>query len=395
LSRKASDQWITFQHFNFLVCHTTEQKLNQQVKPKPDPLASSSLEKTFQSVLLTPNSPDEPPVYLSRKPREKELLEPESASIIEGSVNVGKETKEEKQRKEKKLHAEDSPGVLAHSIYKVRLPAGVESPILALAPEPFDWPCFLLTSVGTGLASCAANSHQPFDELIDSDMTRTKNRPLGGGQVSAASPLLAVSFAACWAVPGVGPFCPGPLPGALGDFNILLYTCCYTPLKRVSIANWVGAVVRAIPLVLGWTADPGLDAGPCLPGGILYSWQFPHFNALSWDLREDYSRGWAATARGGSPTRRWRCAAAGRVAMSAAVQTLDLTTWTFAVVALRINLYISYLGCGFYADADRSSSGHLLCSPRHLPRLLTLTRKRGAGLTARPPAEGRRADRQA
>ena len=28
----------------------------------------------------------------------------------------------------------------------------------ALAPAPFDWPCFLLTFVGTGLASCAANS---------------------------------------------------------------------------------------------------------------------------------------------------------------------------------------------------------------------------------------------
>lgn len=28
----------------------------------------------------------------------------------------------------------------------------------ALAPEPFDWTCFLLTFVGTGLASCAANS---------------------------------------------------------------------------------------------------------------------------------------------------------------------------------------------------------------------------------------------
>ena len=28
----------------------------------------------------------------------------------------------------------------------------------ALAPGPFDWSCFLLTSLGTGLASCAANS---------------------------------------------------------------------------------------------------------------------------------------------------------------------------------------------------------------------------------------------
>ena len=23
---------------------------------------------------------------------------------------------------------------------------------------------------------------------------------------------------------------------------------------------------------------------------ILYAWQFPHFNALSWNLRADYSR---------------------------------------------------------------------------------------------------------
>ena len=54
-----------------------------------------------------------------------------------------------------------------------------------------------------------------------------------------------------------------PLTGALGLFNIFLYTCCYTPLKRVSIANtWVGAVVGAIPPVMGWTAATGsLDAG--------------------------------------------------------------------------------------------------------------------------------------
>ena len=24
--------------------------------------------------------------------------------------------------------------------------------------------------------------------------------------------------------------------------------------------------------------------------GILFAWQFPHFNALSWNLRKDYSK---------------------------------------------------------------------------------------------------------
>lgn len=81
----------------------------------------------------------------------------------------------------------------------------------------------------------------------------------------SSSPLLAVSFATCCAVPGVALLTWGvnPLTGALGLFNIFLYTCCYTPLKRVSIANtWVGAVVGAIPPVMGWTAATGsLDAG--------------------------------------------------------------------------------------------------------------------------------------
>ena len=43
---------------------------------------------------------------------------------------------------------------------------------------------------------------------------------------------------------------------------------------------------------MGWAAcTGGLDAGGLILAGILYSWQFPHFNALSWNLRADYSRG--------------------------------------------------------------------------------------------------------
>lgn len=42
---------------------------------------------------------------------------------------------------------------------------------------------------------------------------------------------------------------------------------------------------------MGWVGCTGaLDAGALVLGVILYSWQFPHFNALSWNLRPDYSR---------------------------------------------------------------------------------------------------------
>lgn len=80
------------------------------------------------------------------------------------------------------------------------------------------------------------------------------------------SPLHAVSFALACGVPGVAllTLAVNPLTGFLGALNIFLYTSCYTPLKRLSITNtWVGAVVGAIPPVMGWTAATG-----CLEPGM-------------------------------------------------------------------------------------------------------------------------------
>ena len=53
----------------------------------------------------------------------------------------------------------------------------------------------------------------------------------------------------------------------------------------------MGSVVGAIPPVIGWVSATGtLDYGALVLGGILFTWQFPHFNSLSWNLRPDYSR---------------------------------------------------------------------------------------------------------
>ena len=53
------------------------------------------------------------------------------------------------------------------------------------------------------------------------------------------------------------------LTAALGAGNIVLYAGVYTPLKVLSISNtWVGAIVGAIPPLMGWTAATGqLDLG--------------------------------------------------------------------------------------------------------------------------------------
>ena len=79
----------------------------------------------------------------------------------------------------------------------------------------------------------------------------------------------------------------------MGLANLLLYTAVYTPMKRLTVYNtWAGSVVGAIPPLIGWASASGgtLDLGALVLAGVLFAWQFPHFNALSWNLRPDYSR---------------------------------------------------------------------------------------------------------
>lgn len=79
----------------------------------------------------------------------------------------------------------------------------------------------------------------------------------------------------------------------LGAANIFLYAGVYTPLKQVSVANtWVGALVGAIPPLMGWAAASGsLEAGSAVLAAALFSWQMPHFLSLAWLCKEDYIRG--------------------------------------------------------------------------------------------------------
>lgn len=192
LFRNVNSQWVTVQHLSFLKrMYVTQlhRGLSQQVKPKPEPAVSPFLEHSSSGQARAEvdelPSLSVPRLPLSQKPNE-ELIELEAASMVDGSLDIPKETKEEKQWKEMKLHADDLPGILAR-LSKIKLTALVVSTTsagFALAPGPFDWPCFLLASLGTGLASCAANSINQFFEVpFDSNMNRTKNRPLVRGQI--------------------------------------------------------------------------------------------------------------------------------------------------------------------------------------------------------------------
>ncbi|XP_076615961.1 protoheme IX farnesyltransferase, mitochondrial isoform X2 [Chaetodon auriga] len=407
LHRRDPSNWLTYQHLNFLkrqYVSKSSSELHQRAIPKQAPVLTivderdDSVERQLQRIpTIDPvaqsedvTSKAQPKISTLKHATEDAAARNDSVSttvsVSDETPHIHEESEEarearlDKQWKQLKVDVADLPDIYAR-LSKIKLTALVVTTAaagFAMAPVPFDPLMFFVSCLGTGLASCTANSiNQYFEVPFDSNMNRTKNRPLVRGQIS---PLHAVSFALACGVPGVAllTLAVNPLTGFLGALNIFLYTCCYTPLKRLSITNtWVGAVVGAIPPVMGWTAATGcLDPGALLLGGFLYSWQFPHFNALSWNLREDYSRGGYRMMSVTHPGMCKRVAlrhSVGLIGLTAVAPVLDVTTWTFPVISLPINLYISYLAFRFYREGDRSSSRKLFfCSLWHLPMLLLL-----------------------
>jgi heme O synthase-like polyprenyltransferase len=184
---------------------------------------------------------------------------------------------------------------------------------LALSPLPVSIPLLLNLTIGTFLTSAAANTfNQIFEAPLDAQTPRTRVRPLVTRRVT---PFHAAMFGIICTLLGGAILYWGcnPTTAALGVGNLLLYAAVYTPSKRFTVANtWIGAVVGGVTPLMGWTATggslwptsdqplsfhyPGSDLpdtpNPLTPAmlfALLFSWQFPHFNALSHLIRPYYA----------------------------------------------------------------------------------------------------------
>ena len=157
---------------------------------------------------------------------------------------------------------------------------------------PLDWLRMAHTVFGTTLiaAGTSALNHY-FERDTDALMRRTASRPLPSGQLS---PREAFWFAV--SLLGFGTaylaLATNPLATMLGVATSALYLCAYTPLKRrTTLATFVGAFPGAVPPLIGWAAARGtLNLEAWFLFALLFLWQFPHFDAISWVYREDYKR---------------------------------------------------------------------------------------------------------
>jgi heme o synthase len=157
---------------------------------------------------------------------------------------------------------------------------------------PIDYAGLLHVVFGTAAAAAgAAALNQWWERRADALMRRTRTRPIPAGRMS---PLQGLTLGAALSVFGVvylATLC-NALSAALAAVTIVIYIFAYTPLKRASTANTaVGAIPGAIPPMIGWGAARGdIDAGAWSLFVIVFLWQLPHFFAIAWMCREDYSR---------------------------------------------------------------------------------------------------------
>jgi protoheme IX farnesyltransferase len=149
----------------------------------------------------------------------------------------------------------------------------------------------LVTSAAAFLlacGSCALNQYQ--EREVDQWMDRTKSRPLPSGRLNPEAALW-ISIGLILLGSLILFFGAGSLALALGLFAVLWYNLIYTPLKlKTAFAAVPGALVGAIPPVLGWTAGGGEILDPRIGAVALFFfiWQIPHFWLLLLDVSKDY-----------------------------------------------------------------------------------------------------------
>jgi protoheme IX farnesyltransferase len=155
-----------------------------------------------------------------------------------------------------------------------------------------DWLTVSATLIGTGLVTTSAAAwNQIIERQRDARMRRTARRPLACGRLATVP---AAVFATVLVLAGLGLlFALVNREAALVALaTFTLYVAVYTPSKpRTTLNTVIGAIPGALPPVIGWAAATGnLSIGAWILFLIIFLWQFPHFLAIAWIYRDDYSR---------------------------------------------------------------------------------------------------------
>jgi len=147
--------------------------------------------------------------------------------------------------------------------------------------------------LGIFLLACGSSALNEFQERkIDSLMHRTKDRPLPAKRIQSRTALFIILVLVLAGIL-VLYFGTNLLVTLLGIFALVWYNGVYTPLKRrTAFAAVPGALIGAIPPMVGWVAGGGYIFDPkiILIAGFFFIWQVPHFWLLLLMSGNDYEQ---------------------------------------------------------------------------------------------------------
>jgi heme o synthase len=205
---------------------------------------------------------------------------------------------------------------------------------LLAAGAPVAWTPLLWTLLGTALTAGGANGlNQCYEADADSRMARTRTRPIVTRRITIRHAWTASATGIA-----LGAFLlsatVNTLTAALAAVSAIVYVFVYTPLKfRTSACTLVGAVIGALPPLIGAAATSSLPLAAWILATVLFIWQIPHSLALAWLYQNDY-------ARGGFRLLIWADRGL----------TLDMIMlYSLALLPVSLTFSLAHLATGFYA----------------------------------------------
>jgi len=238
--------------------------------------------------------------------------------------------------------------------------------LLQATVGPLAW---ISAMIGTSMVAASASVlNQWYERDRDFLMPRTRNRPLPSGRLTMSE---AKIFG--WMLFVFGSlliyFGANPTAAWVAFLTWFIYCWVYTPMKVWSWWNTaVGTLPGALPVMIGWTAAGGslssLEAWGLT--SIVILWQFPHFMAIAWLYKDQYSRAGFRMLTREEPSG----VAAGWHAVIPAALLCPLTlmvlrpdsiaTWIVASLALFLAVYQLGASVRFLKSRDQQTARKLL-----------------------------------
>jgi protoheme IX farnesyltransferase len=238
--------------------------------------------------------------------------------------------------------------------------------ILDVSVAPLVW---ISAMIGTSMVAASASVlNQWYERDRDSKMPRTQKRPLPSGRLTTSE---ASVFGWLLFVAGITLLYLGTnaTAVAVSFASWFIYCWVYTPMKVWSWWNTaVGTLPGALPVMIGWTAAGGsLDSWKAWAlTGIVILWQFPHFMAIAWLFKDQYSQAGFRMLTREEPTglaAGWHAVIPAMLLIPLSILVLDpnsIATWALTLPAVLIASLQTWVSIKFLMKRDNLTARKLL-----------------------------------